>query len=44
VISGFGFNIVTVTAASAQRIAQTYELWGKGMHLAGLNFGDCFAH
>ena len=43
-IDGFGFNIVTVTAASARRIAQAYEIWGKGMHPAALNFGDCFAY
>jgi ribonuclease VapC len=43
-IDGFGFNIVTVTAASAHRIAQAYKLWGKGIHAAGLNFGDCFAY
>ena len=43
-IDGFGFNILTVTAASAHRIAHAYKLWGKGMHAAGLNFGDCFAY
>jgi len=43
-ISGFGLHIVTVTAASAKRIAQAYQLWGRGMHSAGLNFGDCFAY
>lgn len=35
---------VTVTPASARRIAQAYERWGKGVHPAGLNFGDCFAY
>jgi ribonuclease VapC len=44
VIDGLGFNVVTVTAASARRVAQAYERWGKGMHAAGLNFGDCFAY
>jgi ribonuclease VapC len=43
-IDGLGFEVVTVTAASAQRIAATYERWGKGIHPAGLNFGDCFAY
>lgn len=42
-IDGLGFEVVTVTAASARRIAQVYEQWGKGMHPAALNFGDCFA-
>lgn len=43
-IDGLGFEVVTVTPASARRIAQAYEHWGKGMHPAGLNFGDCFAY
>jgi ribonuclease VapC len=43
-IEGLGFEVVTVTAASARRIAQAYERWGKGMHPAGLNLGDCFAY
>ena len=43
-IDGLGFEIVTVTAASARRIAQAYERWGKGVHPASLNFGDCFAY
>jgi ribonuclease VapC len=30
--------------ASARRIAQAYERWGKGIHPAALNFGDCFAY
>jgi ribonuclease VapC len=43
-IYGLGFEIVSVTPASARRIAQTYEQWGKGGHPAALNFGDCFAY
>jgi ribonuclease VapC len=43
-IDGLGFEVVTVTPASARRIAQAYERWGKGMHPAALNFGDCFAY
>jgi ribonuclease VapC len=43
-IDGLGFEIVSVTSASARRIAQAYESWGKGMHPAALNFGDCFAY
>jgi ribonuclease VapC len=43
-IDGLGFEIVTVTPASARRIAQAYERWGKGLNPAGLNFGDCFAY
>jgi ribonuclease VapC len=43
-IAGLGFEIVPVTAASARQIAQAYGRWGKGVHPAALNFGDCFAY
>lgn len=43
-IDGLGVEIVTVTAASARRIAEAYERWGKGVSSAALNFGDCFAY
>ncbi len=42
-IDGLGFEIVPVTAASAHRIAAAHGRWGKGIHPASLNFGDCFA-
>jgi len=43
-IEGLGFEIVDVTSVSARRIAQAYQRWGKGVHPASLNFGDCFAY
>lgn len=43
-IARLGFNIVTVTAASARRAAEAYDKWGKGIDPAGLTFGDCFAY
>lgn len=43
-IDGLGFNVITVTPASARRIASAYGRWGKGIDAAGLNFGDCFAY
>jgi ribonuclease VapC len=43
-IDGLGFEIVSVTPASARRVAGAYEKWGKGLHPASLNFGDCFAY
>jgi ribonuclease VapC len=43
-IDGLGFNVVSVTAASAHRVAQAHQRWGKGIRAAGLNFGDCFAY
>jgi ribonuclease VapC len=42
-INGLGFEVVPVTSASAHRIAAAYGRWGKGIHPAALNFGDCFA-
>jgi ribonuclease VapC len=41
---GLAFEVVNVTPAAARRIAAAYEKWGKGVHPAGLNFGDCFAY
>jgi len=43
-IDGLGFEVVPVTAMSALRVAEAYARWGKGVHPAGLNFGDCFAY
>ncbi len=43
-IDELGFEFVSVTPASARRIAEAYESWGKGRHPAALNFGDCFAY
>jgi len=43
-IDGLGFEIVNVTSATARRIADAYSAWGKGVHPAALNFGDCFAY
>lgn len=43
-IDRLDLDIVNVTAASARRVAEAYGRWGKGVHPAGLNFGDCFAY
>jgi ribonuclease VapC len=43
-VDHLGLNIIPVTQASAQRVAQAYSRWGKGIHPAGLNLGDCFAY
>lgn len=43
-ISGVGFEIVSVTFASARLAGEAYKKWGKGRHPAALNFGDCFAY
>lgn len=43
-IEGLGFEVVSVTPASARRVALAYGRWGKGVHRAALNSGDCFAY
>jgi ribonuclease VapC len=43
-VEDLAFEIVSVTPAAARRVAAAYERWGKGVHPAGLNFGDCFAY
>src|SRR5438270_8215332 len=44
IIDRLGFDVVAVTPASARRIADAYQRWGRGLHPAALNFGDCFAY
>jgi ribonuclease VapC len=43
-IDGLGFEITPLTPAAARRVAGAYGKWGKGVHPAALNFGDCFAY
>lgn len=43
-IDGLGFQVVPLTGAASARIAAAYAKWGKGVHRAGLNLGDCFAY
>ena len=43
-VDGLGFEVVALTPAAARRVAAAYARWGKGVHPAGLNFGDCFAY
>jgi len=43
-ITGLDIEIIPVTAESAYRAGLAYEKWGKGVHPAKLNFGDCFAY
>jgi ribonuclease VapC len=33
-----------VDAARAPRVGRAHARWGKGVHPASLNFGDCFAY
>jgi ribonuclease VapC len=43
-LDGLGFEIVPVTEGAARRVADAHAQWGKGIHAAALNFGDCFAY
>lgn len=43
-LDGLTFTVVTVSQPTAERVAHIYELWGKGIHPAALNLGDCFAY
>ena len=43
-IDGLGLEVLAVTPASARRAALAYERWGKGIHPAALNFGNCFSY
>ncbi|MCZ7485834.1 MULTISPECIES: type II toxin-antitoxin system VapC family toxin [Rhizobium/Agrobacterium group] len=43
-IEGLGVEIRNVTPKSTHGISEAYRIWGKGIHPAGLNFGDCFAY
>ena len=42
-IDGLGFEIIPLTQASVRRVDAIYGRWGKGIHPAALDFGDCFA-
>ncbi|WP_235528819.1 MULTISPECIES: type II toxin-antitoxin system VapC family toxin [unclassified Phenylobacterium] len=43
-VEGLSFEVVSVSGAGAAKVAEAYARWGKGVHPAALNFGDCFAY
>ena len=43
-LEGLSVDVDEVGAVGAVAVAQAYSTWGKGVHPAGLNFGDCFAY
>jgi ribonuclease VapC len=43
-IQRFGVRIAELTVANARIVREAYLRFGKGIHPAGLNFGDCFAY
>ncbi len=43
-IADLVLETIPVTAAVAQRVSAAHAQWGRGIHRAALNFGDCFAY
>jgi len=43
-VRDLAMETVPVTEAEARRVSAAYSRWGRGVHKAGLNFGDCFAY
>ncbi|MBZ9647148.1 type II toxin-antitoxin system VapC family toxin [Sphingobium sp. 3R8] len=43
-IEELDIDIIALTPDSARRAADAYARWGKGVHPASLNYGDCFAY
>ena len=43
-VDELGVVVEPVTGAMAAAVALAHTRWGKGVHPAGLNFGDCFAY
>lgn len=43
-VDGLAFEFDRTSPAAARNAAAAHDRWGKGRHVAGLNFGDCFAY
>lgn len=43
-IDDVGMHVVPLDRSGAIRAAAAYARWGKGLHPAALNFGDCLAY
>jgi ribonuclease VapC len=43
-LSGVGTEVDNLSASDARAVAAAHSVWGKGVHPASLNFGDCFAY
>lgn len=42
-VDGLGITVEPLSLSGARQVAAAYGQWGKGVHPAGLNLGDCFA-
>lgn len=43
-VDGLAMEVVPVDGTMAEKVGEAYRRWGKGVHPAGLNLGDCFAY
>lgn len=43
-IGHLALHVEPVTSSFAWLVGEAHARWGKGMHPAALNFGDCFAY
>jgi ribonuclease VapC len=43
-IANFDIRLVEIGAPESEMALDGYERFGKGIHPAGLNMGDCFAY
>jgi ribonuclease VapC len=43
-VERFRLEIISITPRHSKRVAEAYSIWGKGVHPARLNLGDCFAY
>ena len=43
-LDGLDLEIASVSLVTEGQVADAYAQWGKGVHPARLNFGDCFAY
>ena len=43
-VAKLALEVVAIGAEEARLAADAFARWGKGMHPAALNYGDCFAY
>jgi ribonuclease VapC len=43
-LQGWRLTEVPVISDAVRRVAKAYDNWGRGVHSAGLNMGDCYAY
>lgn len=43
-VNGLAFGVDPVIGETARLVSGAFAIWGKGIHPAGLNFGDCFSY